>query len=62
MKEGVLKEEYRVPRMEVREVVLESIIALDSYKPSIAAGDIKYNEYDEVPELIDNSGKDIAVF
>lgn len=53
---------YEILRLEVRRIVLESIIALDSYKPSIGVDDIKYNEYDEVPELTDNSGKDISVF
>lgn len=57
-----MKEAYVIPRIEVRGILLEDIIALDSYRITIS-GTANYADYDEdYIELTTKAGRDIVVF
>jgi hypothetical protein len=62
MKQEVMKEAYKIPRIAIRGIVLESVIALDSYYPTIS-GEVNYLEYDNVyTEVKTQNEKDVLIF
>jgi hypothetical protein len=58
MKKEVVREAYEIPRLEVRGIFLEGVIA-ESYTLVIGTGDVKYNEYETVAGTQDG---DILLF
>jgi hypothetical protein len=61
MKKEVVKEMYVLPRIAVRRVVFEGVVAY-SYHPSIA-GTVNYEDYESVySEVETQSGKDVLIF
>jgi hypothetical protein len=56
-----MKKEYERPRIAIRGIVLESVIALDSYFPTIS-GQVEYLDYDEDYIDVQTQSGNIVVF
>jgi hypothetical protein len=59
MKEGVMKEAYELPRIAVRGIVLERVMADHSCWPTIAPGAVEYTHYEDATG---NQDGDILLF
>jgi hypothetical protein len=63
MKKENLKEEYHIPRMEVRGIVLEGDVIAVSSRIAINTGDVEYVDYDHtVTEMRTEAGRDFVIF
>jgi hypothetical protein len=58
-----MKEMYKIPRMEVREIALEGAVIAVSSRIAVNTGDVDYVDYDKtVTEMKTEVGKDVVIF